>query len=98
MFQFIRNKISQTVESIKRTATHLLLNSVKKDRRWAIRALVWFGADCSVKFTPDHESILTYAIKHNEQLAVWLLNIPAIQKQAHLNNNAAIFALIPKVA
>lgn len=108
MFRFIRNKMAAAVESIKSMAAHLLLNSIEKDRRWAIKALLWLGADCSGKYTSylyengccsfvhDHKfvSILSVAIQKNRDLALWLLNIPAIQKHAHDNENNFLMELI----
>jgi hypothetical protein len=83
MFGFIRNKVSTLKNS-------LLMNAVKNDRRWAIKLLLWFGADCNATHniyhisennTDYHETILSYAIKYNKELALWLLTIRAVREQ-----------------
>lgn len=103
MFGFIRNTISALKGHIKTAVTYLLINAVKKDRRWAIKPLIWLSADCNATCETTYsmankqtnierkETILSYTILNNKNLAIWLLSIPEIQQQVKNDKNNQAF-------
>lgn len=93
MFGFIRKTVSALTWPVRTAATYLLQNAVKKDRRWAIKPLIWLGADCNATYKNIHnDTTLSFAIRNNKPLALELLDIPAIQQQ--IKDDATYKALI----